>query len=220
MKLNLLLLFLFSFSNIALAKDFPVQARLFAGAVQADPKDVNTELEAQSLRTIDSVLQYGFEATYPVAKALSIGLRYNRRNLVRDEDDSSPVTDYQAELDQNSVSAIARIPLLKTNIVRFDIFGGVGGSNTTLKIKTATQDGEISRKEGGDWFATPITSYGGSLAIGYKKFYFVIEGGMESNKVGGLKRTGTVNTNIESIDLSGYYFTFGLLFDGMTASKK
>ena len=185
-----------------------------------DPKDVNTELEAQTLKQIEAITQYGVEVTYPLAKVLDVGLRFTHRIILRDELLTTATTDYQAQLNQDSAMFVARIPFVKTKIMRMDAFAGLGGSNTSLKIKTAGQDGEVHRKESGDWVAAPVAAYGASVALGYKMFYLVIEGGMETNKVTNLKRTGNVNTNIEAIDLSGSYFTVGLMFDGISASQK
>jgi hypothetical protein len=215
--LQAVLAILFSFATLehAFAKEIPVQARVFAGVSNIDPKAANAEFEAQGLKKANQVVQYGLEVTYPVANFLDLGLRFTKRNIVRDEVDSSPATEYRAEINQDSALVVARIPFFKSAFVRLDGFGGIGGTNTTLKMKTATQDGELSRKESGDWFATPYASYGGSIAIGYLHYFLVIEGGMESNKIGGLKSSGNIGNNIDSLDLSGSFFSIGFLFDGM-----
>ncbi|MNL88607.1 hypothetical protein D3C87_2184120 [compost metagenome] len=46
----------------------------------------------------------------------------------------------------------------------------------------------------------------------------VFEGGIESNKVKDLKSSGTVNSSIDTLDLSGSYFSLGLMFDGVPGS--
>lgn len=208
------------FAQTVFGKDVPVQGRLFVGITSADPKDVNLELEAQSLKKVDSVQQYGVEITYPVLKYFEVGIRYTRRTILRDEMTPSLLTDYSAQINQDSALLVGRVPFLKSTFVRMDAFAGIGGSNTSLKIKTASQDGELSRKESKDWFGAPCASYGASVGFGYKQFYFVVEGGMEMNKITNLKRTGNVNNNIETIDLSASYFTIGLLFDGVPGTIK
>lgn len=221
-----LMLFVFSFAIAVLvpetgsAKEFPVQARLFAGNSQADPKDLNDELTAQSLDKMEKILFYGVEATYVAARFLNVGFRYTKRLVDVDEVGSGLNTDYSARLDQDSVMAIARLPVIRTKFFFIDAFGGYGGTNTTFKIKTASQDGELSKREANDWFARPVLAYGGSFGIGYDKFFIAGEVGMENNKVDGFKRTGTVNNNVEEIDLSGSYFMISLIFNGVPASKK
>jgi len=215
-----LLLFTFSESACAFGKDVPIQGRIFAGVSDVDPKEVNTEYEAQGIKKAKSLPQFGIEIAYPLLKALDVGLRYTKRHIQRDELNSPLLTQYESEIDQDSAALIARVPFFKSNIIRLDAFGGVGGTNTTLKMKSAAQDGQLSRKDSSEWFASPYTSYGASVAIGYKKFYAVIEAGFESNKVGKLKRTGTINDNIQTIDLSGSYVTVGFLFNGITPTKK
>jgi hypothetical protein len=132
-----------------------------------------------------------------------------------DEAVPDPSTDYVAKLSQDSVVALIRVPFVKSDFFRVDAFGGVGGSNTTFKIKTASQDGELTRREGNDWLATPYFSYGGSIAVGYKRVFLAVEAGVETNKVDGFKRKGTINDNVQTIDLGGGYFLVGLVFDGV-----
>jgi hypothetical protein len=202
------------------AKDIPVQARLFLGATSVEPEDLNTELTAEGLEEVDTVAQMGVEILYPVVKVLDVGLRYTKRGLLREEVANPSATDYQADIVQDSVQAVARIPFFRTAIIRADAFAGFGGTNTTLELKTASQEGTLERKDSASWFADTVSSYGASFAIGYKKFYLVFEGGIENNKVDGFKRTGTVNTNIDVIDLSGSYVTVGILFNGANVSRK
>lgn len=206
--------------SLATAKDFPVQARLFAGTSTADPKDLNEELRAQSLDEMTKINFLGVEATYVAARFLNVGFRYTKRLIDVDEVGSGFGTDYSARLDQDSVMAIARLPVIRTKFFFIDAFGGYGGTNTTFKIKSATQDGELSKREADDWFARPVLAYGGSFGIGYDKFFIAGEVGMENNKVDGFKRSGTVNNNVEVIDLSGSYFMISLIFNGVTASKR
>lgn len=208
------------FGVTAQANEFPVQARLFTGSTTVNPSNLNQELANQNIKDVKNITNYGVEITYPVLKFLDAGMRYTKRNSTRDEVNSNANTSYEATLNQDSILLLTRAPLLKTDIVRLDAFVGVGGSNTTFALKTATQDGELSRKESNDWLATPYASYGASLAIGYRQFYFVIEAGYETNKVDSFKRSGNINNNIQNIDLSGGYASIGLLFDGITARSK
>lgn len=202
------------------ANEFPVQARLFAGSTAINPSNLNQELANQNIKDFKSIANYGVEITYPVLKFLDAGMRYTKRSAFQDEVNSSSNTSYEATLSQDSILLLTRAPLLKTDIVRLDAFVGVGGSNTTLTLKTATQDGELSKRETNDWLASPYASYGASLAIGYRQFYFIIEAGYETNKVDSFKRSGNINNNIQNIDLSGGYASIGLLFDGITAKSK
>lgn len=216
----ILVAFILSGVDTSWASQFPAQARLFAGALSANPSELNQEMTSQGLKEFKSILQYGVEITYPVAKYLDAGIRYQKRYLKNEEVNPSPNSGYNALLDQDTILLIARVPFWKTETVRLDIFGAVGGSNTTLKIKSGTQDGELSRRESNDWLASFNTAVGGSVAVGFKSFYLVFEGGFESNKIDSFKRSGNINSNIQTVDLSGGYLTVGLMFDGITATTK
>jgi len=204
----------------ALAAEFPVTARLFISNVSVEPEDLNTELTAQSLKEIDKLNHFGAEATYSFFRFFEGGFRYVMRQALVKEVVDNPVTNYRGELQQDSVFLVARVPLIKTSYFRTDIFGAFGGTNTSFNIKSATLDGAWSRKGSEGWFGAPITGYGASVGMGFKGFYLVVEGGFETNKVEKLHTSGTVNTNVESIDLSGSYFSIGLMFDGVKATKR
>ncbi|KHD87607.1 MAG: hypothetical protein OM95_13535 [Bdellovibrio sp. ArHS] len=219
MGLATVLLCFISTSN-SYAKEIPVQGRLFAGTHSIDPKNVNETTEAQGLKKFENINRLGIEITYPLYRYLDVGMRYTKRLADVEENPANSATDYSAKIDQDSILLLARVPLYKTDILHFDCYAGVGGSNTSLKIKTASQDGEFARRASGDWVATPYAAAGASLSIGYKKFYLVFEGGYESNKVDGFTRTGTASTNIDTLDLSGSYFSIGLMFDGVPGTIK
>lgn len=217
--MRILFLVVILLPSFSWANDFPVQVKLFAGATDSDPKDINDESATEGFEKFGTAAQLGLEATYPVIKYLELGLRFAYRDFAAKEVIPTANQDYKYQLTQTTGQGVVRIPFVKTSMFRFDAFAGIGGSNTTLKVKTPTQNGELSRKDSGDWFGALTSSYGASVAVGYKKVYFVVEGGFESNKIDSLKRTGTVNSNINEIDLSGTFVTIGLMFDGMASSK-
>lgn len=205
--------------SISFPSEFPAQARLFLGSTAAKPDNLNQEMTAQGLKTFDSIGKYGVEITYPVIKWLNVGMSYSKRYLAQYEINDA-ATDYEGVINQDSVLLLARASLYKVSYFLVDAFAGVGGSNTTFNIRSATQNGELTRREGKDWLATPIMAAGVSAGVGYKSFYFYVEAGMETNKVDGFQRTGTINNNIQTIDLSGSYFSVGILFDGIKAHTK
>lgn len=208
------------FVNQAVGEEFPVTARLFVGTVASSPNDVNTEMRAVGLHEFDAITQYGVEATYPLMKLIDIGLRYTKRTAKVLENPEDLTTEYDGEISQDSVSAVLRVPLIRGQIVRFDLFGAFGGANTVFKLKSATQDGELDKKSSDGPFGSVVTNFGASLGFGYKGFYVVFEGGVETNKMDSFKYTGNINNNIQELNISGSYFTLGLMFDGVKASKQ
>lgn len=201
-------------SHNAFAKEIPVQARLFMGMTTVKPDNANETIEAQGLKKMDGISQLGVEITYPVMKYLDVGARYAKKMASSGEELVVAADDYQARLDQDAFMLIARVPLQRSDFMRVDIFGGVGGTNTSFKIKTASLDGELKKSVGDEWYASPYAAAGASLAFGYKKFYLVLEAGYEYNKIDGFKRSGNPGS-IDTLDLSGGYITLGLMFDGV-----
>lgn len=197
----------------------PVQGRVFIGALSPDFTALNAEMRSLGLEEFGTMPMFGAEVSYQLATLLEVGLNYSKRANVRKES-ASTGADYKAELDQDVAIGTVRIPFVKTSVMRFDVFAGAGGSNTTLKLKSATQTGELSKKDAGSFFASVVTRYGASAAFGFRGVYLVVEGGSETNKVDNLQATGTVGSNIQSIDFSSQYFTLGLLIDGVTLKRQ
>ena len=194
------------------------QARLFLGSTQVSPSQLNTELAAQGLKKVDLNNQLGMEVTFPLNDTISYGLRYNRRLISQDELNSDPTTDYKVQVDQDVMAGVLRINALKHDFVRLDAVLGIGGSNTEYKIKTATQDGSLTKK--GTPAAALYTTAGVSLSLGAGKYFFVVEGGYEQNKVDGFDKSGTMNSNVDTLDFTGGYFSLGFMFDGIPIFTK
>lgn len=200
------------------AKEIPVQARFFMGMTGVNSEELNTFTTAQGLKKMEGVSQLGLEITYPIHKYLDVGARYAKKLADASEEPDNPGTDYSVRLDQDAFMLMARVPFIKTDVYRVDAFAGVGGTNTKLTIKTAGQNGDLTKSVGDNWYASPYAAAGVSLSLGYKRFYVVFEGAYEMNKVKDFSRSGSAGTDISELDLSGSYFTLGLMFDGIHGS--
>ena len=221
MKNIVLIVAVLLLSNLAHAQDsFPAQARLFAGLTWANHETLNQEMRSNGLKEFGPLGKVGVEITYALTSFLDIGISYSWCNLEFDETELVSSTNYAANLTQTMGLAVARVPFLRSNYFRADAFAGIGGANTSLKMVTATQNGEYHRKDSAEFFATIVSRYGFSGGVGYKKFYFYVEAGYESNKIDSLKTSGTVSGNINSLNFSGGYGMIGLMFDGVTARKQ
>lgn len=206
------------YPSAVFAKDIPVQVRLFMGMVAAEPSNTNETLELQGLDKLKNTSQLGLEITYPLFKYLDVGARYTKILADSEENPKNPATDFNSKVDQDTILLIARVPFLKTDIFRMDAFAGVGGSNTSFRMKTAAQNGELSSKGPDGWFGSPYAAAGVSAGIGFKYFYLVFESGYAMNKVSNFKRSGNISNDLDTLDLSGSYFTLGLMFDGVPGS--
>ena len=213
-----LFLFVYSLTSFA-ATEFPAQGRLFIGSTEADLTQINSNLKSDGMDTFVSSGQYGLEITYPW-KSLNLGVRYHKTDQVVYESPNNSATDFQGELIQDEVLLLARVPVYKQGLLYADVFAGVGGTNTSYKLHTATQNGELTKNGPSDWFASPMAAAGVSAGVGYNNIYFFIEAGYEYNKVSSLSRTGTISNSIQDLDLSGHYVLLGLMLDGIKATTK
>lgn len=204
----------FTFSTYAMAaSEVKGQGRLFLGSTAIKPDNMNTELAVQGLEQMDLLNQFGVEITTPFFKNIDAGFRYAKRLQSSEENPANNSTDFNAELTGDSFLGVARFSLIKSTFFRADVFGGVGISNTNYKIKTATQDGELSKK------TTPTYAAGGSVGIGYKQFYFMLELGIEGNTAKSFSSQGNINSSVTEIDMSGSTITLALMFDGVPVTK-
>lgn len=203
-----------TFSHVAFAKSELGQGRLFLGGTQTKPQEVNTELTAQNLKNIELNNQFGVEITFPTFEYLNLGLRYTHHLISQDEKPEDPNTDYTAQVKQDGMMGIARVPLFKSDYVIADVFAGAGVNSMTYSVKTASQDGKLEKS------TVPTYAAGASVAFGFKKYFAYFEGGFESNAADNLKSTGTINNTITKIDLTGSYFVIGFLFDGIPIFTK
>jgi hypothetical protein len=190
------------------------QGRLFLGTTWTKPSELNTELTAQGLKNIESNPHFGIEITFPTFQYLNLGLRYSHYTLSQGESSSGSGTDYKAELSQDGLMGIARLPLVRSDVFYFDLFAGVGANKSVYTEKTASQDGKLEKD------ASPMMAGGASLAFGYKKYFLFVEGGYESNKLEDLTKSGNLNGNVKTIDLSGSYVIAGLMFEGIPIFSK
>jgi hypothetical protein len=201
-------------------QEFPVRARFIVGSVFINPTQINDVTTAQGLNKFDSLPHLGLEATTPLFNRFEGGLRFFKRNQRSNEEGSVISTNNHAEISQDTIQAVGRFALITSSIFRFDIFAGIGGANTSLKIKTAGIDGEVyNRASYEDGVGSFLTSYGASAALGYKWIYFMVEAGMEQNNISSVTRTGNAPSSIQEFDFSGNYLMIGLLLDGMRGTR-
>lgn len=202
----------FSFCSISDAADRG-QGRLFLGSASVSPSDANTALQSQGMEEFKMNNQLGVEITLPALKILQAGFRYTHRPNKEEENPANAATDYTAELNQQVFMGVARLPLVDGDVVKFDFVLGAGAATTELKLKTAGIDGSLEKK------GSPVALAGATVGIGFKKFFFTVEGGYEYNKVSSLKAKN-MTSNVDSMDLSGGYLLVGLLFNDVPVFTK
>jgi opacity protein-like surface antigen len=196
-------------SHHAFANERAFQWRVFGSSITVDPKDLNDELEAQGVKKVKSLLGLGFDVTTPLIGRLNVGARFSQRLGYAGEKTESLATDYRVDVKQDAIAALIRLPLIQTQIFFLDIFGAYGGSHTHAKITGSSETGKITKTDSAGWWSG---AYGASLGVGYDRFFVAVEGGMETNRIAELQRTG-LNGNIETLDFSGPYVALALVFN-------
>ena len=202
--------------SIAEMKSFPAQARLFLGSTTVSPTELNQTMSSQGLPTFGNIGEYGVEITYAALRFLDVGLRYEHKSTLKS---GTNVSDF-GSLSQDVGLLVARIPIIRTSLFKVDVYGGVGGANTSFELTTSGTSGKLTKSATQDTFASPFLSTGASAGVGYKSFYFFVESGLERNLVSGFSKTGTISGTVNTAGLNGAYAMFGILFDGVTARQR
>jgi hypothetical protein len=207
-------------SALASENNFPIQGRLFVGNTFISPTELNNEMAAQGLQKFTGIPEIGVEITYPLIRLLDVGMRYTRKGATQYDVGSTTSTTNRGDIRQDSILLLARVPFVRTSLFKFDVFAGLGGNNTTFEIKSAAENGQLTKKASSSyWFASPEFSAGASAGLGFQKVFLFLEGGYDRARATGLSRTGNVGSNVSAIDISGPYVMLGLLFDGISSRK-
>jgi hypothetical protein len=207
--------------NPAWAASFKVRARLLGSATQLSVPELNEFLNSRGFDSASLLPTVGVEVTRPMGSRFEAGLRYQFRIMTRGlEGLSFSGTPPFAAFRQDTIQAVARVGMVRRKAFRADLVAGVGGNNTRFEIKNTAQDGELKRTSFADFVSSPMGSVGASLGFGAGKFFFVSEVGYERNRVADLVPSGALGTSIRTIDISGPYLMFGLLFDGASTSGR
>ena len=209
-------LFILSFAQLSSAEEFIAKGRVFIGANSANPSELNTEMANQNIKEFKTITEYGVDITYAFNSLLDVGLRYERIDQKNLEENKTAGQDYYGQITQDAILGVARHTLLKSDVLRGDIFVAGGVASTKFSIVNATQDGQLASSG----FTSLTAKAGGSIGVGFKKVFVFLEGGYDYNKISsGLSREKNINSNVGTLDLSGSYLAIGLLFDDITARK-
>ena len=183
--------------------------RLIAGAASPSPAEVNKSFESQGLEKVSSSLLLGGELGFAFDR-VELGMRYLSNQVRRAEKPDVPNVEYVGSIKQDLLLAMVHVPVVKGDYARFDLFGGFGGVGSQLKVKSSSQKGELKRSllESAAWTG------GASLSLGYKSFFISFEGGYLGNKSRDFSRSGTINQDIQTLEMSGGYAAVSLLFFG------
>ena len=222
MRFILFLSFLISFASVHAASSSKdkegVQGRLSYGRLFASPETLNSEMTSLGQTKFGNIDRFQIEITYPVLQSLDLGVRFDK-NFAKSSSTTVPSYRDNTSLDQTGLQLLMRVPLLKKEYIRFDIFGSYGGSNTSIEIKSNNKSVKLEKSGAFNWSGTEYSSYGATLGLGLKGYYLYAEGGVLNSKVDSFEKSGELTTNVNSLDLSGKYVVFGVIFDSAYIEK-
>ena len=204
----------FSFNTLAASgggMDFgKMQGRLFGSVMGIKPKTLNDSITTYNLQPYSKLYGYGFEIAQEFFPHINLGMRVEGKYVKVNKDSSvaSTSTIYYSSISQTLGDGVLRIDVIKTHYFKFDLFGAVGLSSNQIEIHTSTT-GE------GNFVGNAFhQKAGGSIGIGFGGVYLMAEAGYDWNKLNNLKKTRSVPSGIDNIDLSGQYVAVGVILTG------
>lgn len=174
------------------------------------PTALNSLTAADNVEKLDHLTGVGLEVDGQIKPWLKIGTRIRGIwNAVYPPNPPSPATAY-LRISQYSGGMLARIPVVNTDVVLFDIFAELGLGNTKLDIQTISSGNAAFTKNSGFYQRA-----GASLGLGSAAMKLYIEAGHEWNNLNSMSFEGTLSNTVSSVDFSGPYYAIGLIISGI-----
>lgn len=193
------------------------EVRLFVtqNNFSSEPKVLNADMAPSGIPALKSYQGVGFEFSTPLTSFIKVGIRGGGRwkQAFPPGYAAGPTVPFLA-VQQGYGGLLARVVFLQTSILRLDAFGEAGLTRTHLDTKTTSGTGTYSAEY------QPYSRAGASVGLGFGKFFLFAEGGIEQNKVNNFARTGVTDSAISSVDFSGPYAAFGIIFNGVPSFIK
>lgn len=187
------------------------EIRLFHSTLNlaTTPTSLNNLSAPDGVSGLDTLRSLGLEIDGQW-KWLKIGAKFTYMNSSSEPPNSPfPPLAYQSTRQFNA-GIVGRLPLADKDSLLFDVFAEIGASDTTLDVQTIGS-GRGSLDKDQNFYQRA----GASVGIGSKDLKLYIEAGQEFNKLDGLKATGTLVSGISTVDLSGPYYSIGLIISGV-----
>lgn len=213
-KFYFLLIFIQFFSFKVIADDgikwSELRFFLSTNTLATSPTALNNLTAADNVQKLSDLTGIGLEADAQLKPWLKIGTRIKGIwNSVYPPNPPSPATAY-LQVSQYSGGVLVRVPIVNNDWLLFDTFAEVGVANTKIDVQTISSGKGTFSKESGFYQRAGVSAGIGGPAI---KFY--LEAGQEWNNLSGMSFQGTLNQNVSSVDLTGSYYAFGLIFSGI-----
>jgi len=187
------------------------EARIFvtSNTPANSPDAFNALTSADSVQSLSSITGFGIEGNFNVARFMKAGIRGGGMWTKKESTVSTNTNSYLA-IQQGWGGAILRFPLVRSDLLQFDVFGEAGLGVTHIDVSTQSSgSGEFTKSY------TPYERAGASVGVGWNPFYVFVEGGYQWEKLDALSYAGTLATQISSIDLSGTYLGVGIIITGV-----
>lgn len=209
----LLLLLLTTITQNTLAEDKIKwsEIRLFHSTVNltSAPTALNNLTASDNVPALDTLRSLGLEIDGQW-KWLKIGAKFTYMNSSSEPPNSPfPPLAYQSTRQFNA-GVVGRLPIVNKDSLLFDVFAEIGASDTTFDVQT-TGSGRGTLDKDQNFYQRA----GASVGAGTKDLKLYVEVGQEFNKLDGLKSSGSVVSGVSSVDLSGPYYSIGLIISGV-----
>lgn len=174
-----------------------------------EPTALNNLTAADNVQKLDTSNGIGLEADAKY-KAFKVGTRFKYVLMSKEPIGAAVGGPSALTISQYTVGLLGRYPIVDNDLLTFDVVAELGMANTSFDVKTIAS-GNGTFKKDGSFFQRAGAAFG----VGWPSAKFYFEVGQEWNKLDDMSFTGTIANNINSVDLSGPYFSIGLIISGM-----
>jgi hypothetical protein len=187
------------------------EARVFvtSNGLASPPDDLNALTAGDSVQSLSRVTGFGLEGNFNVARFMKAGLRGGGR-WTKEESTVATNTNAFLAVQQGWGGAIVRFPILREDLLQFDLFGEAGASVSRIDVSTQSNGSGTFTKS-----FNPYERAGSSFGLGWSTFFIFVEGGYQWERLEAMSYSGSLTNSISSIDLSGTYAAAGFIISGI-----
>lgn len=171
----------------------------------AAPTALNNLSAPDNVPPLDTLQSLGIEIDGQY-KMLKVGVKFGYTNSSAEPPNAPFPPPAYLSVSQFTAGLVARVPIVTQPAYLFDAFVELGAADTTFNVQTISS-GKATLKKDKNFYQRA----GASLGAGSASVKVYAEVGQEWNKINDPSSSGTMVTNIQSVDLSGTYIAFGLI---------
>lgn len=169
------------------------------------PTALNNLTAPDNVPALDTLQSLGIEIDGQY-KWIKFGVKFGYTNSSAQPPNAPFPAPAYLSVSQLTAGVLTRIPIITQPAFLLDAFAELGAADTTFNAQTVSS-GKATIEKDKNFYQRA----GASVGVGTSAIKLYAEVGQEWNNLKDLSSSGTLVTNIPSVDLSGTYYAIGLI---------